>query len=302
MPTLGPTPRGVLLSLTASCLFAAMPPYVLLLPDLPGYVLLAHRVVWSCIIMAAGLALTGQLRASLAPVFSRAVFPLIFTAAIMGVQMGLFIWAPIQGRALELSLGYFLLPLVMVGVGRFIFKEEIRPVQRLAIVSATLGVGAAYLHAGGLSWVVLTVALGFPFYYVIRRYQPLTPLFAFFLENIILLPPALWAICRMGNAAHPFAFPGWDLAGFAGLALLGTIPVLCMLTAGRLLPISLFGLLSYLEPALIFLVSLVVLKEEIPANELFTYGAILLALGFLALDGILQTRNKNAGAPLEESS
>ncbi|MCG8564344.1 MAG: EamA family transporter RarD [Desulfobacterales bacterium] len=292
-----PETRGVLLSITASSLFAAMPPYVLLLPPTPGYALLAHRILWSVLIMALGLALTGQLKSALAPLGSRALPSLIFTSSIIGFQMWLFIWAPLQGRALELSLGYFLLPLVMVGVGRILFKERLRPVQCLAIGAATLGVAGAYVHAGGLSWVVLSVALGFPFYYVTRRNQPLAPLTAFFLENIIMLPLAVPTILKVSQVPHPFAFPPMELAGFAGLALLGTVPVLCMLSAGRILPLSLFGLLSYLEPALIFLVTLIVLKESIPPEELFTYGAILTALGFLALDGVLKQRESRIQNP-----
>ena len=287
------TPFGVLMSILASCLFAAMPPYVLILPPTPGYVLLAHRVLWSVILMAAGLAATGQLKEAIRPLMElKTLATLMLTGGIMGVQMWLFIWAPLNGRALEMSLGYFLLPLVMVGVGRILFKEQLRPLQYLAGATAALGVGAAYLKAGGLSWVVLTVAGGFPFYYMLRRQQSLAPLAAFFLENLLLLPLALVTLMEESQTAHPFAFPPMDLLGFAGLALLGTIPVVCMLTAGRILSFSLFGLLSYLEPALIFLVSLWVLGERIPAQELFTYGSILTALGILALDGIRLPRKQ----------
>ncbi|WP_170923926.1 EamA family transporter RarD [Desulfocicer vacuolatum] len=284
---------GILMSVFASGIFAAMPIYVQIFQPMPGYAITAQRVVWSVILMLAGQFFTGRLVPSLTPLISPRLLPgLLLTSAIIGIQMWLFIWAPLNGRTVELSLGYFLLPLVMVGVGRIFFGEKLRPCQWFAVIAAVMGVGSAYLRAGGLSWVVLVVALGFPVYYIIRRGQPLSPLDAFCLENILLLPVSIWGILHFGNVHHPFAFPWEMLLRFAGLGLLGTIPVVCMLTAGRRLPLGLFGLLSYLEPGLIFLVSLFVLGESVSQDEIFTYQAILTALGLLAIDGIFQIRQQ----------
>lgn len=283
------------MSIFASSIFAAMPIYVQTLQPMPGYAVTAQRVVWSVLLMFTGQLLAGRLAASMAPLRSLKLLPgLVLTSAIIGVQMWIFIWAPLNGRTVELSLGYFLLPLIMVAVGRIFFGERLRPLQWLAVTAAVLGVGAAYWRAGGLSWVVLVVALGFPVYYIIRRHQPLSPLDAFFLENTLLLPVSIWGIIHFGNVPHPFAFSGEMLLRFAGLGLLGTIPVVCMLTAGRRLPLGLFGLLSYLEPGLIFLVSLFVLGESVSPEDMFTYQAILAALGLLAADGVLQTRQTGA--------
>ena len=54
---------------------------------------------------------------------------------MLGVQLWLFLWAPLHGRALPVSLGYFLLPLVMVLAGRF---EELSA-NDAALYEALLG-------------------------------------------------------------------------------------------------------------------------------------------------------------------
>lgn len=70
----------------------------------------------------------------------------------MGVQLWLFLWAPLHGKALEVSLGYFLLPLTMVLAGRVIFRDRLSLLQKLAVGCAIIGVGNELYQVGGVSW------------------------------------------------------------------------------------------------------------------------------------------------------
>lgn len=51
---------------------------------------------------------------------------LVFTA-IVGLQLWLFVWAPVNGYALDVSLGYLLLPISLVLIGRIVFKDRLSP-------------------------------------------------------------------------------------------------------------------------------------------------------------------------------
>ncbi|MEB3754413.1 EamA family transporter, partial [Acinetobacter sp. MD2(2019)] len=64
---------------------------------------------------------------------------LIISSALMGVQLWLFLWAPMNGRGMQVSLGYFLLPLVLVLVGSLFYKEKLSRFQMLAVALACLG-------------------------------------------------------------------------------------------------------------------------------------------------------------------
>lgn len=59
------------------------------------------------------------------------------------------------------------------------------------------------------------------------------------------------------------------------------------LMASRLLSMSLFGLLSYLEPAMLMVASLLI-GESIARTEWFTYGAIWLAVLILIVGGVAE--------------
>ncbi len=118
---------------------------------------------------------------------------------MLGVQLWVFLWAPLHGRLLEVSLGYFLLPLTMVLVGRFYYRERIDGLQWLAVICAAVGVAHEVWVTGAFSWPTLLVALGYPPYFVLRRKINADSLAAFALEMTLLLPVAVVQIVTGGS-------------------------------------------------------------------------------------------------------
>lgn len=292
--TLAPDRTGILLSITACTLFACMPAYVQLLKPLSGYAVAGQRIIWSSILLFTYLLLTRQLKAALRPLTQLRAWPgLIAGSLLIGAQWWIFVWAPLNTHTLDVSLGYFLLPIIMVLIGSIFFKEKLRLLQWLAVCFALMGVVVMILQAGGVSWVALLICLGYPQYFILRRFQHFPTISVFFIENILLLPIAMWAVINFASVSHPFAFKTLQLFSYAGLGLLGSIPMLCFIKASRRLPISLFGLINYLEPALIFIVGWLFLKESLVQGEYLAYFAVMLALLLLAMDGIIQWKKSH---------
>lgn len=203
-------------------------------------------------------------------------FPL--TAAMMLLQWGIFIWAPLAGKTLELSLGYFLLPLAMVLVGRVFYGERLTPLQAIAVACALAGVLHEFWLTRAFSWVSLVTALGYPPYFMLRRRMGVDALSGFVFEMLFLLPLALAALYWLGDESQAFreAPRLWLL-----LPMLGLISALAfgaMMASSRLLPMGLFGILSYVEPVLLFLVAVLFLGEAFRPEQLWTYAPIWLAV------------------------
>ncbi len=290
----GQTPQlsGIIFGCIAFCLFAIMPVYVQQLDPISGYIVLAQRILWSCILVISILALTGKLKENLKSMRNPKAWPgLLAGSFLISLQWGVFVWAPLNGQTLDLSLGYFLMPLVMVFVGRVFLNERLRPMQWLALMFSAMGVLMAYLNSDGLSWVVVIIIIGYPLYLMLRRYQSLPSFSAFLIENIILLPFALVAILLFGDIdggslPHPFAYSLDWIFLFIGVAALGSVPMLCFIAANKRLPISILGLLSYLEPTLIFIMAYFVLNEEVLHQEWLIYMAVAMGLLVSLIDGI----------------
>ena len=178
---------------------------------------------------------------------------------------------------LEVSLGYFLLPLAMVLAGRVFYGERLRPLQRLAVFCALLGVAHELWLTQAFSWVVMVTVLGYPPYFMLRRWMRLDALSGFILEMLVLAPLAIGLILTLGRADLLQQAPqlAWLLPG---LGLFSALAFGAMMAASRLLPLGLFGILSYVEPVLLFAASVLFLGELFNPAQLLTYLPIWLAV------------------------
>ncbi len=282
--------KGIVSSVMASFMFAVMYFYTSLLSPLDGEEIFGWRMLLTmpCVTLFMLISRDWPLVTGL---FARIrqnpwlLLGLCATSALMGVQLWLFLWAPLHGRSLEVSLGYFLLPLSMVLTGRAVYGERLSRLQKLAVLCAMTGVGHALYQQGSFAWETLLVAGGYPVYFVLRRKLRTDHLGGLWADMCLLLPAALYFVVQGPlSAADLEQHPGL----YALIPLLGVISALaliCYVLASRLLAFSLFGLLSYVEPVLLVAVALL-LGESIRADRWLTYIPIWLAVVVLVLEGI----------------
>jgi len=284
--------KGLLASIIASCLFALLPLYVQFQPNFPdtstaseaGHWLTAQRILWSSVIMLLGLVIVGRISKLWEQLKQWRLWPrFLLSACLIAPQFWLFVWAPLQGEILSVALGYFALPLTLVTVGYFVYGEQLSRAQLLACIIATCGVVYAYVIADGISWIVFVVALGYPLYFMNRRCYSMASDLVFTLDNIFLLPLALLAMVYFRPFDDWLQIEALSWAYYLGLGIIGTLPMLLFLYASQMLPLSLFGLLTYLEPTLVFCLGLL-LGERIDLIQWPIYGAIMLALVLIAID------------------
>jgi chloramphenicol-sensitive protein RarD len=287
--------RGIALSVGASAMFALLSAYAKLLAPLSGLDIFAWRVVWT----VPGALLLILLRKRL-PILRQLLYrmvtqpklgvAMIVSAALLGVQLWVVLWAPLHGRMLEVSLGYFLLPLMMVLVGRFYYHERLDGLQWLAVLCAALGVAHELWMTGAFSWPTLLVALGYPPYFVLRRKINQDSLAMFTVEMaLLLLPAAVFIVIGGSLTVIGDRVDMWCLL-LPGLGALSTIALASYLKASRLLPIALFGILGYVEPVLLVFVSITLLGEALSAAQLATYIPIWIAVSLTALHGVRLVR------------
>nr|WP_104401234.1 EamA family transporter RarD [Vibrio penaeicida] len=291
--------RGILASILASIGFAMLPAYVTFQPEITGIPtdfgmgnwLAGQRILWGSILLLFGLALFGRLPTFWSFFSQWRLWPRYMLSAILiAPQLWVFVWAPLQGETLSVALGYFCLPLTLAAVAHFVYKESITRKQLIACAFAACGVAYAYALADGVSWIVFLICFGYPMYFMFRRKYKISSDVSFSLENVFLLP---FAIIGM---ALTYPIESWGSIApsvwlyYLGLAFTGIIPIILFFYASQLLPMTLFGLLGYLEPVLVFCVALV-LGERIALIQWPTYLAIMVALAIVALEQLKLRRS-----------
>lgn len=281
--------KGIALSVSASVLFAVMYYYTSLLTPLSGVEIFGWRMLLTVPCMTVFMVVSGEWRraADLLQRFSaqpKLLGMLVVSAALLGVQLWLFMWAPLNGYSLDVSLGYFLLPLAMVLTGRIAYGERLSYLQKIAVFFACLGVINELYQVGGFSWATLVVVIGYPLYFVVRKWLKTDNLGGLWVDMTLMLPVAYWFVHGGEQGFGVFdQYPAltWLIPL---LGLISASALVVYIIASRLLPFSLFGLLSYVEPVLLLGVALL-LGESIKAGEWLTYIPIWLAVVVLVFEG-----------------
>lgn len=281
--------KGVVLSVLASVLFAVMYYFTSLLTPLSGLEIFGWRMLLTAPCMTVFMIVSGEWRRVWELVRRVAakpglIFGLLVSSALLGVQLWLFMWAPLNGRSLDVSLGYFLLPLTMVLTGRLVYGDQLSRLQKIAVFFAGIGVLNELYQVGGFSWATLVVILGYPIYFIVRKRLKTDHLGGLWLDMALMLPVALWFV---QSGEQGFAVLDAHKGLYALIPILGVISasaLVCYIIASRLLAFSLFGLLSYVEPVLLLGVALL-LGESIKAGEWLTYLSIWLAVMVLVYEG-----------------
>ncbi len=283
--------KGVALSILASVTFGVLYFYSKLLGDFDSQQTFGWRIIATLPFLTAFMLWSGDF-AHVKTIFQRLVkkplliLLLMISSALTCFQLWLFLWGPMNGRGLQVSLGYFLLPLVLVLAGSLIYKEKLSKFQMLAVAFAILGVGHELWRLGSIAWETVSVAVGYALYFLIRKQIKTDNLGGFWWDILICIPVAIYFAHSGLNAYGKFVDSPTLIIVVLGLGLLSAIGLGSYILASRFLPMVLFGLLSYLEPVLLALVSLA-LGEVIQADEWLTYIPIWCAVAILALEGAL---------------
>ncbi len=288
MLTTNKTFQGTVASVLSSFLFSLMFLFGLFMLPLSGTQVASWRVLMMLLSLVVLVSLTKQWQhvfdyiKTLKTPKEWLIF--VLPTPILGGQIWLFMWAPVNGFGLDVTLGYFLLPLVMILLGRFFYHESMSTLQWMAAIFAALGIGYDILQYGAVSWVTLFVCLGYPPYYLLRRMLSVPPITGLLSDLTLLTPVVLIMLYVSGG----FSVAAQDTKFWYLLPLLGAFSALAMaltMSASSKLPVSLFGALSYVEPMLLFVLSIAVLSQSLDeGGSLFMYGMITLALLVMIVD------------------
>ncbi|HDL5700240.1 TPA: EamA family transporter RarD [Mannheimia haemolytica] len=287
--------KGILLSLSASVLFGCMYYLAIFLKPLSGVSVFGIRMVVTLPFLFLALLLLRK-QTEFVTFLTRLknepylLLVVLVTSAIIGGQMWLFLWAPNSGKAIEVSMGYLLMPIMMVAFGKVVYQETLSLNKWLAIVVASIGVTCNVLLTGKISVESLFVCTGYPIYFYLRRKFGLSHLNSFVVEILYLFPVALYFISRLDMQYVEMHNPNI----YYFIVLLGLISGSALISytlASTILPFYLLGLLGYVEPLLMLIVSFLI-GERLASESYILMACLLISILFLVLDGIIALRQQ----------
>ncbi|MBI4185389.1 MAG: EamA family transporter RarD [Proteobacteria bacterium] len=280
---------GALSASTAFLVWGGYPIYFKALDRIPAVELMCHRVVWSVAVLALALACLRRLDALLAALANRRLLAMLaLTGALIALNWVTYIWAVLNDRVLEASLGYYVNPLMNVALGVVVLRERLSARQAAAVLLAAAGVAALIVRHGAVPWAGLLIALSFSVYGLIRKLAMVDAFTGLMVETAILFLPALAYLVAVGaEGSGAFARQGPAVSGLLAFAgILTTLPLVLFAQAAKRLRYATVGFFHYITPTCLFLLAVFAYGEPITGVHLLTFGLIWAALALYTLDSL----------------
>ena len=284
---------GLAYGVAAYALWGVMPVYFKQIAIVPALDIVAHRILWSLIVLAILLSLSrawNEVRTAFNQ--KRTMALLALTSVLIGVNWMLYVYAINSGHILAGSLGYYLNPLANILLGRFILGERLSKRQWWAVGIAAAGVAVLATGALDTLWISLLLCFSFATYGLLRKIATVESLAGLSIETTILAPVALlWLLIGGAEGKMIADYPDHVTWLLVAAGLVSTVPLLCFTAAARRLPYSTVGMLQFLAPTLQFLIAVTIYGEALTTAHMVAFCAIWLALAIYS-SSILKRRRK----------
>jgi chloramphenicol-sensitive protein RarD len=287
------TRRGAAFGATAYLLWGIFPLYFPLLDPAGAVEVLAHRVVWSLVVVAVLVQVTHRWPAVRAVVADRGrVARLTAAAAFLAVNWGVYIYGVTNDRVVETSLGYFINPLVTVMLGVVVLRERLRRLQWVALGIATVAVVFLAVQSGRLPWIALVLAFSFGTYGLLKKTSHVGALEGLTVETAVLAPVALGyaAVIQASGDATLTSHGVGHAALLVVTGVITAVPLLFFGAAASRVPLTTLGILQYLAPTMQFLLGVLVFHEGMGLARLLGFCLVWTALVLFTADLLRQRR------------
>jgi chloramphenicol-sensitive protein RarD len=289
---------GFVAGVAAYLLWGLFPLYWPLLEPAKPVEILAHRIVWSIVLVGALLMATSGFR-WVWRLGRRRVLLLALAAGLITINWGVYIYGVNSGHVVETSLGYFINPLVTVALAVTLLRERLRRAQWIAVAIAALAVVVLALDYGRPPYISLTLACSFGLYGLVKKQVGLDGAQSLAIETAFLVLPALGYLGYLeatGNGTFTTGGPG-HAALLVGGGIATAVPLVLFGVAAIRVPLTTLGLLQYLAPVMQFLIGVLVRGESMPPSRLAGFVLVWIALAVFTVDAIRALRRPLSPLP-----
>lgn len=285
------TQKGFILALATFIMWGVFPVFFKFIQGISATEVLAHRIIWSSVILFIVLIVTKKLT-SLKRIakIKKVILTLAITGILIASNWGIFIYAINQNEILATSLGYFINPLFSILLGAIILKEELSWALKLSIFIVFIAIGIQIYALGKLPFISIMLPLSFALYGLLRKRLGVRTFEGLFIETMILSPFALIYLIYLGlvsNSEFGLNFNGimLFLSGFITI-----LPLLTFNASTKYLKLSTIGFLQYISPTLSMLIAVFVYNETLDLYKITSFVLIWISLAIAAISNL---RRKN---------
>jgi len=285
--------HGLLYAIAAYTFWGLVPIFWKQLDHIDSFEIIGHRMIWSFFIVL-GLIFVLKQWKSFVSIFSqpKVLLRSVFAACFIVSNWFMFIWAVTNEHMVQISMGYFINPLISVLLGVIIFKDQLRRVQLIPLAIMLIAVLFLVIKQGELPWIALFLAFTFAFYSAVKKTIQLPSIQGMAIETGAFFIPALgYLLFLNSNGIGSFGVASnitilLSLAGFFTI-----VPLLLFAAAAKRSSMTVLGMTQYIGPSLQLLIGVFIYKESFDQTQLVAFSLIWFALIIYSIDQIKHHRN-----------
>ncbi len=283
--------KGLLFGAGAYLMWGLFPAFFPLLKPAGALEILAHRIIWSFVLMVVVVAAVRRMR-DVAAITGRTWLLLIAASGLIAANWLIYVYAVNNGHVVDAALGYFINPLVSIALGLVIFREKLNRWQFSALVIAVAAVVILTVQLGEPPLVGIGLALSFGLYGAVKKLVPTDPRVSVGVEAAIATPFAIayLVVLQATGGGTLTGHGGGHVALLVLSGVLTALPLLLFAGAAQLLPMVTLGLLFYVTPAMQLTWGVVVGREPMPPMRWLGFALIWVALAVFTVDAVRRAR------------
>lgn len=295
--------RGLAYGASAYGLWGLLPLFFVALAPSGAWEIVSMRVLFALLLCLALLIAFGQF-AQFVSVFTQPRALGLFAASgiLIGCNWLLYTVAVTTGHTLEASLGYFINPIVAIGLGVVVLRERLRGLQWAAVALGGLAVAVMSVFYGHIPWLSLGLAFTFGLYGLTKSMLGAnwSALVALTVETLALTPVAAVVVAQQWRGGELTLWThGWLHAVLlVATGVITVVPLLLFGMAAVRLPLSTVGMLQYIAPIMQFLIAVVILHEAMPLERWMGFVVVWMAVVVLVTDSLRHRRRRHHPRPV----
>lgn len=280
--------KGLAEVLLCYILWGIFPVFWKQLSMLNSFYVLASRIVWSalfCFVIVLCWKYMAELKRILCDKKQMAL--LAGSSVMIAINWGAYIYAVNSGHIVDASLGYYLSPLLSIAMAFLLFREPMKKLQWVAIAIAVAGIALAVSGYGAVPYFAIIISISFSIYGTIKKMVSCTGVVSTLIEAMMLCPFAL-AFIAFSEYTHMGAVGvlsplQWLLIPATGVVT--SVPLLAFSNGISKVPLSVSGILMYINPTIQLLLGVVLYNEGMDASKWVMFVCIWVAIVLFLVSG-----------------
>ena len=198
------------------------------------------------------------------------------------------------GHVLDVSLGYYLNPLILFAIGMAVYKEKCTRIQLFALCVAAVGVVVSTVAFGSFPLMSLVIAVDWALYASFKKNVKVDGIVSIAAETLILTPFAI-AFLLLFKRPEMAALNGKEVGFLLGSGIVTALPMFLYSNCVSSLPIIVMCFAQYLSPTFNLICGLI-RRESFSSSQIVSLAFFITAIVIFTVGEVRAAKQSAGGA------